>query len=209
MTDIPIPFHLSKNDRDRRGLPIPFVVYRDLEGVPHFTVDDVESLNKVLTEKLCGLCGHPLKLGQMWMIGGPISAFHAEGLYIEPPAHEDCARYAVRVCPFIAAPNYARRIEAKTLKHGAVHDMLQVHNNRAAPPRPLFFALTRTSGVALHDAADGSGQRHVEPRRPWKHVEFWRNGEPITLAEARALAETTDRPPATLKWWPGAGHLED
>jgi hypothetical protein len=200
--EVPIPFNLSQNPRDRRGLPIPFIVYKDMNGVPHFTVDDVSALNLVLADKLCGLCGKPLKMGQMWQIGGPISAFHEDGLYIEPPAHEECARYAIQVCPFIAATNYARRIEAKTLKSAAVHDEAMVHDNGMAPPRPLFFALTRTSGIKLFDANDGSGQHHIQPRRPWKHVEFWKNGEQITQEEAEAIAEDSDNPPSTLKWWP-------
>ena len=200
--DIPIPFNLSTNDRDRRGLPIPFIVYRDTNGVPHFTVDNVSALNLVLSERLCGLCGKPLKMGQMWLIGGPISAFHEDGLYIEPPAHEECARYAVQVCPFIAASNYSRRIEAKTLKPGTLDEEEQIHDNQNAPPRPLFFALTRTSGVKLIDANDGSGQRHVQPRRPWKQVEFWRHGEEITQDDAHKLIEDSETPAGTLKWWP-------
>jgi hypothetical protein len=173
-----------------------------MNGVPHFTVDNVSALNLVLAERLCGLCGKPLKLGQMWLIGGPISAFHEDGLYIEPPAHEECARYAVQVCPFIAASNYSRRIEAKTLKPGAIDDMKQVHDNQNAPPRPLFFALTRTSGVKLIDADDGSGQKHIQPRRPWKEIEFWKNGERITQEEARQIARAGDLSPSALKWWP-------
>ncbi len=129
--EVPIPFSLSKNDRDRRGLPIPFIVYRDTLGVPHFTVDDIGKLDTVLLNKLCGLCGQPLKLGQMWLIGGPASAFLEDGLFIEPPAHEECARYAIQVCPFIAASNYSRRIrKAKTLKPGVLHDQAQIHDNQ-------------------------------------------------------------------------------
>jgi hypothetical protein len=32
--DVPITFDLRENDRDRRGLPIPFVVYRDMTVFP-------------------------------------------------------------------------------------------------------------------------------------------------------------------------------
>jgi hypothetical protein len=200
--DIPIPFNLLTNDRDRRGLPIPFIVYRDMNGVPHFTVDNVSALNLVLAKRLCGLCGKPLKMGQMWLIGGPLSAFHEDGLYIEPPAHEECARYAVQVCPFIAASNYSRRIEAKTLKADSLHETAQIHDNQMAPPRPLFFALTRTSGIKLIDPQDGSGQHHIQPRRPWKEIEFWQNGERITQDNAQKIAETSELPPDQLKWWP-------
>jgi hypothetical protein len=77
-----------------------------------------------------------------------------------------------------------------------------VHDNQNAPPRPLFFALTRTSGVKLIDADDGSGQKHIQPRRPWKEIEFWKNGERITQEDARQIAEASELPPSALKWWP-------
>ena len=202
MKDVPIPFNLSKNDRDRRGLPIPFIVYRDTRGVPHFTVDDISKVDMVLAKKLCGLCGKPLKLGQMWLISGPGSSFLEDGMFTSPPAHADCARYAVQVCPFIAAPNYTKLIEDKTLKPEAVHETAQVHNDHIAPPQPLFFALARTSGITLIDADDGSGKKYIIPRRPWDEVEFWKNGKRITQAQAEKIAQTGELPPGQLKWWP-------
>lgn len=202
MKDVPIPFNLSKNDRDRRGLPIPVIVYRDMKGVPHFTVDDTKTVNWVLSKKLCGLCGKPLKIGQMWLIGGPISSFLEDGMFAAPPAHEECARYAVQVCPYIAASNYSKLIEAKTLEIEAVHDTLDVHVDQMKPLRPLYFALARTSGIKLIETHDGSGRKHILPRRPWKEVEFWQNGKRIDRWQAEKIAETSDLPPSQLKWWP-------
>ena len=204
MFDVPVPFNLSKNDRDRRGLPIPFIVYRDTDGVPHFTVDNLDAINKVLARKLCGLCGKPLKVGQMWLIGGPSSMFMEDGMFTSPPGHEDCARYAIQVCPYMAASNYSKLIEDKTLKPAAMHGNLAVHDNQIKPPRPLFFALARTSGVKLIEAEDGSGQKFILPRRPWKELEFWLNGKPITQAEAAKIAEASDLAPAKMKYWPSA-----
>jgi hypothetical protein len=200
--DVPIPFDLQENDRDRRGLPIPFVVYRDTTGVPHFTINDVSAVDEVLSKRLCGLCGKPLKLGQIWLIGGPGSSFLEDGMYIDPFMHEECGRYAAQVCPFIAAPNYSKRIEAKTLKLEAVHDMARVHDNQIAPPRPLFFALTRTSGFTLIDPQDGSGQKYILPDRPWKEVEFWQDGKRIAQWEAERIAQSSELPLSQLKWWP-------
>jgi hypothetical protein len=200
--DIPIPIHLSKNDRDRRGFPIPFIVYRDQNGVPHFTVDDVGKQSLTLSKKLCALCGKVLKLGQMWLISGPASSFAEDGLFTTPPAHEECARYSVRVCPFLAAPTYSRYIADKTLNPQAVHDAAYVHNDQIAPPRPLFLVLARTSGIKLIDSQDGSGKKYVLPRRPWKDVEFWQHGEQITQREAEMIAEASDIPVSQLKWWP-------
>ena len=200
--DVPIPFNLSKNDRDRRGLPIPFIVYRDTQGVPHFTVDDVEKLDLVLSKKLCGICGKPLKLGHMWLISGAPSFFLDDGLFTIPPAHEECARYSIQVCPFLSAPNYSKLIEDKTLKPEAVHDRARVHNDQITPPRPIFFILGRTSGITLIDSQDGSGKKYILPRRPWKELEFWLNGKKITQQEAEKIAEASELPPGKLKWWP-------
>jgi hypothetical protein len=199
---VPIPFDLQGNDRDRRGLPIPFVVYRDMTGMPHFTINDVRAVDEVLAKKLCGLCGKPLKPDQIWLIGGPGSSFLEDGMYIDPFLHEECGRYAVQVCPFIAAPSYSKRIEAKTLKLEAVHDADLVHDNKIAPPRPQLFALTRTSGFTLIDAPDDSGQKYILPDRPWKDVEFWQNGERITQQEAERIVQAGDLPVSELIWWP-------
>jgi hypothetical protein len=185
--DIPIPFNLSGNDRDRRGLPIPFIIYRDKDGTPHFTVDDTGKVNLALAKKLCGLCGKPLKLGQMWLIGGSDFWQNEDELFTAPPAHEDCARYAIQVCPYMAASNYSRLIEEKTLKPHAVHESLDVHNDQIRPQRPLYFTLLRTSGVKLTPAENGSDRKFIAPRRPWRDLEFWRNGQQISRAEAEAM----------------------
>lgn len=187
MKDIPIPFNLSKNDRDRRGFPIPFIVYRDTGGVPHFTVDDTRKIDLVLAEKRCGLCGKPLKLGQMWMIGGASALHNADEIFTVPPAHKECARYAIQVCPYLAAPVYSRLIEARTLNAGTLHEAVDVHHDQIVPDRAPFFVLARTSGVKWTDSGDGSGKQYISPRRPWKEVEFWRNGTAISRSEADAI----------------------
>jgi len=202
LKDVPIPFNLLKNDRDRRGFPIPYVVYRDTAGVPHFTVDDVDKLQTALSKKLCGLCGKPLKLGQMWLIGGVNSMFLDDGMFTVPPGHEECARYSIQICPFLAARSYSKLIEDKTLNQNTVHDTAELHNDQITPPRPLFFVLARTSGIKLIDPEDGSGKKYILPRRPWKEMEFWQNGKRITQAEAELIAESSAFPPSQLKWWP-------
>src|SRR6201996_1972388 len=201
--EIAIPFDLQANDRDRRGLPIPFVVYRDVKGAPHFSVNDTGAVDEVLEKKLCGLCGKPLLPGQIWFAGGPGSSFMEDGMYIDPFMHEDCGRYAMQVCPFIAAPNY-RRVEGRTLKAEDVHEEAFVHDNQITPPRPLFFAFARTAGFTLVDAPDGSGQKYILPDRPWQAIEFWQNGNRITQAEAEEIAQANGIVPGQFKWWPAA-----
>ena len=202
MSEIPIPPDLQGNARDRRGLPIPFVVYRDVNGDPHFSINNVVAVDRVLDERLCGLCGKPLKPGAIWLIGGPGSSFMADGMYIDPFMHEDCGRYAIAVCPFLAALSYARRVEGRTLKAENLHDTIELHDNRIAPPRPSFFVLARTADFTLVGSDDGSGHRYILPQRPWQHVEFWKDGQPITQDEARTLALADGFTAAELAWWP-------
>ncbi len=197
-----IPPDLQDNPRDRRGMPIPFVVYRDVNGVPHFSINNVVAVDRVLDERLCGLCGKPLAPREVWLIGGPGSSFMADGMYIDPFMHEACGRYAIQVCPFLAALSYARRVEGRTLKEVDTHEDFEVHDNRIAPPRPSFFVLAQTADFSLVDSNDGSGHRYILPERPWQHVEFWKDSQPITPDEARRLAEADGFTSDQLKWWP-------
>ena len=199
---IEIPPDLRDNDRDRRGLPIPFVVYRDVTGAPHFSINNVAAVDQVLDHKLCGLCGKPLLPGQIWLIGGPGSTFLEGGMYIDPFMHQACGRYAIEVCPFLAAPSYARRVEGRTLKQTDAHDDMELHDNQIAPPRPDFFVQARTTGFSLVDSHDGSGHRYILPERPWQELEFWKDSVPITPQEAWKLALAGGYAPAALKWWP-------
>ena len=199
---IAIPPDLQDNDRDRRGLPIPFVVYRDTNGVPHFSINNVVAVDSVLDDRLCGLCGKPLKPREIWLIGGPGSTFMADGMYIDPWMHEDCGRYAVQVCPFLAARSYAKRVEGRTLKAEETHEDFELHDNRIAPPRPSFFVLAKTTDFSLLDSNDGSGHRYILPQRPWSHLEFWQLTQPITRDEAWKIALADGFTPDELKWWP-------
>lgn len=96
--DVPIPALLQ--DRPRyRGIPIPAMVCVSASGVPDFAVTDPEAWAHVVSERLCGLCGTRLD-DWIWFIGGPLCV--GNRLFTDPPMHEACARYALRVCPYLA-----------------------------------------------------------------------------------------------------------
>lgn len=102
-----IPDFLSHLDVEaRRKLPVPFTNIIMDDGTPDFTTIDARKTVRCATERLCGVCGKPLGY---WIafLGGPKSAeTHA---YVDPPMHEECARAAVKLCPFIAMPSMVRR----------------------------------------------------------------------------------------------------
>jgi hypothetical protein len=175
---IPIPERMAHLERDRRGYPIPEAVYRDQAGRPHFAVNDEVIRQRHLERELCPICGGKLHRGR-WFVGGPLSAFSESGLYIDPPMHAECARYALQACPYLAAPNYSqdKRIDAATLP---VDDPnVIVMDPTMIPERPEVFVAVMSIGQRLQmgDLPNGGRWiRYVAPVRPVRRAEFWRHG---------------------------------
>jgi hypothetical protein len=86
------------------GFPVPkFVAWPD--GKPDFRAVDAHWLARAMKEKLCWLCGE--KLGQhMAFVIGPMCAINR--INSEPPSHLECARFAVKACPFLTQPKRGR-----------------------------------------------------------------------------------------------------
>lgn len=84
------------------------------DGVPDFTTIDDEKLADCVRFNKCGICGEGLGRHK-YFIGGPKSAEH--GHYVDPAMHEDCARYAMKACPFLAMGKaYSKRPLAEGCK---------------------------------------------------------------------------------------------
>lgn len=182
---IEVPTRMQKLHRDQRGYPIPAAVLIDDHGVPHFTINDEYKRQDHLTNDLCPICGEKLLRGR-WSLGGPASAFHPEGAYIDPPMHFECYRYAVQVCPYLAAPNYAKRIDAKTLKSGDVKDTLILVDETMIPDRPPLFVGVMHIGQTLN--RDTFGRiRNFRPKRPYRNVEYWSNGVQLSDDEGASI----------------------
>ncbi len=82
-----------------QGLPVPFTVLY-VKGVPDFRVIDHAKRSACVLQKLCAICGNAL--GEYaWFIGGPKS-IEASNLFMDPPQHEHCARFAIEICPFLS-----------------------------------------------------------------------------------------------------------
>jgi len=129
ISKLDMPARFFKLPVDSRGYPVPrFVEW--IDGVPDFRVMDGRFLTKAIKQKLCWLCGDPLGRYMAFVIG-PMCAINRTNA--EPPSHLDCARFAVKACPFLTQP---RRIR-----------------NAADLPsegeEPAGFAIKRNPGVAL------------------------------------------------------------
>lgn len=197
-----IPARMKKLDRDKRGYPVPFIVYRDKNGDPHFTINDSSAASLAISDKRCSVCGG--KLGSnMWFIGGPQSAFHAKGAYIDPPVHKDCGRFALKTCPYIALPswNEQKRIDAKTLKPGSAPEHMLLMDRTMIPDKPVVFVFGKTPRYSLTPAATGFGQVYLKPVKPWVEVEFWKDGKEITRDEAETVIREAGMDPEEWAYW--------
>ena len=169
--DIAVPGRMQHLPRDRRGYPIPFGAFVDVDGTPHFTINDEQKRAQMIAHDLCSICGKVLLRGR-WFAGGPRSAFDPRGVYIDMPMHDECVHYALRVCPYLAAPMYVREVGTK--KAATVKSAVVLVDSTMLPDRPpLFVAL-----MAVGQHMEGSIlQSYVKPHRPYRRVEYWRHGE--------------------------------
>lgn len=187
-----IPPRMAHLDRDRRGYPVSVMAYRDADGRPHFQINEETVRQRIIAEDQCSICGGKLLRGR-WFVGGELSAFHPNGSYVDPPMHDECAHYALRVCPYLAAPQYGKYIETATLKPDDPLIGNTVIDPGMIDERPQVFVAVMATG---HRKIDGEVRvgplgvpfvQYLKPRRPYLRVEFWRHGAKITDDEARAL----------------------
>lgn len=178
--DAVVPKQMRALQRDVRGYPIPFIVFRDTDGKPHFTVNDSGRQRRCLREKRCPICGSRLPK-ELWFVGGPQSAFHVNGCYMDTAMHHACMTYALMVCPYLAMGKYLGRIDAGTLDQG------KCPNNRSLfvdytqdANRPSMFVAVMSTAQAIQD--NGVGVAYVRPRRPYEAVEYWRDGNRLSDA---------------------------
>lgn len=195
--DVPVPERMEHLPRDRRGYPIPWNVMRDNAGEPLFTVNDDRMAWKALEELLCPICGGALEIGDLWWVGGPLSAFHPDGAYFDSPMHKECSSYALQVCPHLAAPKYTKRLDGiPGLKNGVPFDVAV--DPTIMPDRPVVFVQGRSYSYSItwpktanrrllpvsDFRFDETGRMQV---KRWMDYEVWRFGEILEEEEGIAL----------------------
>lgn len=195
--DVPIPDRMKALARDARGYPIPFIALIDSSGVAHFSTNDTTKTYRCHYEGRCGICGQKL-LAAKWFVGGPLSAFHPDGAYFDAPMHGECAEYACRVCPWIAAPNYARSIARsvmKTLqeKEGAHRVMI---DPTVREERPSFFVAIRVRDYTIRQTPPLF--LTFVPKRPPRGMRFFKHGQEIGVSDVTEML-AADRVLATAK----------
>lgn len=168
--------------RDARGYPIPFLVLVDSRGRPQFTVNDVRRADLCRRKHLCSICGKRFDPEGAWFVGGSRAFLHPNGVFQDPPMHLDCAEYALRVCPFLAAPRWSRSVaDAKLSATTPIEYM---------PPR-----LPERFGLGLPGSYHWHPESSVFVVDGWRYVEFWRAGQPIAAPETADPAPDPRIPP--------------
>lgn len=181
---IPIPERM-RHLQVFAGYAVPWGVLVDSDGTPQFAINIEEARDLMIAADLCSVCGTKLFRGR-WFVGGPGSALHPRGAYVDMPMHTECKDYALMACPYLAAPRYARTIGEIKAAQMKQKPWLLIDRTMLPDRPPLFVAVFATGQRML----EGD---YVKPKRPYLKVEYWRHGtrlDPATAeAEARAHAE--------------------
>lgn len=174
-----MPKALRARPRDRRGYPVPFIVLTDRMGKVHFTVNDGARVVQCKTKNLCGLCGRRHSSEGVWFVGGMRCFTDPMGRFLDPPMHEDCARYALSVCPYLAAPRYSKRIDAQTVDPAALDPRMDIVTaEQMSDDRPDRFGLGHALEWRMHPM--GEHPHHVLfEAEGWISVECWRFGKQL------------------------------
>lgn len=192
---LPIPDCMKHLDIDRRGYPIPYGVHCDEDGTPNFVVNDEQRRQHAFANDLCHITGKKLHRGR-WLVGGPLSAFHEQGSFIDGPAHGEAVHYALSVCPYLASPRYGKSVTDALGKKAKAKNANLVLAEEAImlPDRPAYFLAvmgsrmeyTRQPEHLTHPAVAMLPIQQVRFKRPYIRVQLWQHGAMLVDATTKA-----------------------
>jgi hypothetical protein len=113
---VPLPMRMARLPRDYRGYPIFYTVQPDQPPQDGDRID-FRVLNQAhhvtcALERRCAICN--TRLGsQLFFVGGPMCVQNR--VFGDGPVHEECARYAMRVCPYLSIASKAYRMSETNL----------------------------------------------------------------------------------------------
>lgn len=172
-----IPDRLRKLPVDARGYPVPFFVAW-IDGKPDHRIVDPAKFRVCIRKHRCWICGRSLGKFATFTIGPMCVVNRTSG---EPPAHQECARFAVRACPFLTLPRAVRR-DAKLPDQTTVHPDMLPHN-------PGAMILWTTDEWAEQLGSQSSHSVPVVAFGEPSRVSFWCEGRTATRAELLAALE--------------------
>ncbi len=179
-----IPEGMKHLPKDRRGYPVPVIIAVDRGGTPRFQINDDMKVEMCIHGHLCAICGRPMPENNRWSIGGPLSAFHPNGAYIDTPTHLLCLEYATQVCPYLAYRNYTNRIDLTGVdpaQYGFIYFQDPTQDDDRVP---FFVAVNTPSFEVVYPEPQ---TRYLHLHKPYTAMKFFDDGRELTPAEARLL----------------------
>jgi hypothetical protein len=159
---IVVPSRIRALRRDQCGRPIPWFADDQMRGQANHAAASTDKRIAALRGELCWICGQRLPTGQRIRKTDAEVPFTflmpavcvIDRTAIDPPAHEPCAEYAARACPFLLTPAAGGMVTWSTTSYRI--------------ERPLYGGNGRTL------------LKLGEPRR----LVWWRQGRPASRVEA-------------------------
>lgn len=159
---------------------------RDRTGKPMFTINDTPKMERCIRQKLCSICGKKLTEGY-WCVGGSRAFLHEFGVFIDPPLHRECAEYALKVCPFLAARSFSKSIgDARLDPKQAPQGLQLIEADFTGPIRPERFGLGLTIDYPKLYGDPGRRRYQIDH---WRYIEWWRQGQRIDAPDFKTLQE--------------------
>jgi hypothetical protein len=167
----PMPPRVAALPVDARGYPVPWFVAW-IDGKPEFRAADGTKLPLALSKRLCWVCGDPLGVWNVFVIGPMCTVNRVSA---EPPCHMDCAEFSVKGCPFLSKPHMVRR--ENDLPENTTHAGEMIRRNPGVSclwPTKTFRPFRDPNGGVLFRLGDPGS------------VSWWAEGRAATRAEVEA-----------------------
>ncbi len=179
-----IPLRMQRLPKDSRGYPVPYIIL-EKNGKHYFQINDSNKVENAIKNRLCAICAMKMHPEKMWLVGGPQSAFHEYGVYIDTPTHYECLNYAMQVCPYLAYTAYSKRLEVDKLDLREFDDMMLFQDPTQSGDKVPFFTCVQINGFTM--VRPDPATRYVKPYRPYLKIEYWTDGEQITEKRANQI----------------------
>lgn len=170
--EVNLPGPIARLPKDLLDRPIPWFVQQDPLD---FRVIRPMGAARAHVAKLCWVCGEPRYEKRLCFAVGPMCVVNR--VSSEPPCHPECARFAVRACPFLSNPRM-RRNEKDMPEHKKPPGIMLERN-------PGVTALVFPETYSLISVGDGVLFRMERIRR----VEWWACGREASRAEVTLSIE--------------------
>lgn len=162
---IAIPDCMKHLPLDSRGYPIPYFGATAPDGTPDFRVVDPDRWVECVTGRKCGITGLPLGY-EMAFVGWPNSILGRT--FTDAPMIPEAAEYALKACPFLAAPKFGYAAMSSVEKQGGAVRV----NPEMSTTRPEVFGMGITrSYLILHH-----GNSFVLKAAQFRRISYWKHG---------------------------------